>query len=107
MYVIRRMNKRRLLNFPVVPHHVVEEDVLVDDGTVTHVIVDELALGDAFTLPVTVQRVTVRSAISEVVNERLQHLTLRPVAVYELGMLYVIVRRLHIRRSYSFESHSQ
>jgi len=73
--------ERRRLNFPVVPHHVVEVDVLVDDSTVTHVVVDELSLGDAFTWLVAVYRVTVRSAISKVVDERLQHLSLRPLAV--------------------------
>jgi len=84
-----------------VPHHVVEVDIPVDDGTVAHVIVDELALGDAFTWHVAVHGVTVRSAVSKVVDERLQNLSLRPLAVQELGMFDVIVCRLHIRGSYT------
>ena len=85
----------RLLNFPVVSHHVVEVDVLVYDGTVTPIIVEKLLLGDAFALLVAVHCITVRSVVSEVVDERLQHLPLRPLAVQELRMFHMIVRRLH------------
>lgn len=58
-----------LLYFPVVPHHVVELDVLVDDGAVAHVVVDELALGDSLALAVAVHRSAVRPAVPEIVDE--------------------------------------
>jgi len=90
------LNARRVLKFPVVPHHVVEVDVLIDDGTVAHVVVDKLALRDALTAAVAVHRVTVRSAVSKVVDERPQHLASCPVAVFELGMLHMVIRRLTI-----------
>ena len=85
-----------MLNFPAVPHHVVKSDVFVDDGTVAHVIVDELSFGDTLAAPVAMHRVVVCTAVSKVVDERPQHLPLCPVAVCELGMLGVVVRRLYI-----------
>jgi len=60
-----------VLDFPVVPHHVVEVDVAIDDGAVAHVIVDELTLRDAFARRVAVHGVAVRAAIPKVVDERL------------------------------------
>ena len=89
------LHECHVLNFPIVPHHVVEVDVLVDDGAVAHVVVFELSLGDALALPVAVHCVAVRSAVSKVVDERSQHLPSRPVAVCELGMFGVVVRRLY------------
>jgi len=79
-----------------VAHHVIEIDVLVDDGTVAHVIVDELSFGDALAALVAMYRVAVCTAVSKVVDERPQHLLLCPVAVCELGMLDVVVRRLYM-----------
>jgi len=90
------LNERRALNFPIVPHHVVEVDVLLDHRTVAHVIVHELLLGNALTLPVAVHGVVVRSAVSKVVDEILQHLPTRPIAVCELGMRDVVERHLHM-----------
>lgn len=66
----------RVSDFPALPHHIVEVDVLVDDGAVTHVVVDKLALGDAFTFLVAVHGIAVRSVISKVVDERLEYLSL-------------------------------
>ena len=87
---------QRVLHFPVVPHHVVEVDVLLDDGAVAHVVVGELALGDTLTAVGTaVHGVAVGTAVTKVIDERPQHLTARPVAVLELGMFHVVVRRLN------------
>ena len=86
-----------VLHFPVVPHHVVEVDVLVDDRAVAHVVVDELVLGDSLAATlVPVHRLAVGAAVPEVVDERPQHLTSCPVAVLELRMFHVVIRRLNI-----------
>ena len=94
--------RRAALDFPAVPHHVVELHVLVDDRAVARVVVGELALGDAFTAPLAgVHGAAVRAAVAEVVDEGSQYLAARPVAVLELRMLHVVVRRLHAHKYYS------
>jgi len=83
-----------------VPHHIVEEDVSLNDGAIAHVIIYKLSLGDALTLLVAIlvamHCFAIGSLVSEVVDEGLQHLSFHPVAVFELGMLDWVVRRLYI-----------